>query len=111
MLKLLITTGLSLILAEAAIGQTQLNPVDLVCYMQTADGRTVDLVRLCGQSRPPIRSAVNSAQSGLTPETTVPVKPGVTPYSNLGGLDIYSRGRSAPCFGLDDQGNPCSASR
>jgi hypothetical protein len=103
MLKFLMAVGWGLVVAEAAVAQAQLNPVDLVCYMQTADGRTIDLGQLCGQPLP-------VQASPLTAPT--PVKAGLTPYTNLGNLDIYSRGRNAPpCFGLDDQGNPCSASR
>lgn len=103
MLKFWVAVGLGLTLAPAAVAQVQLNPVDLVCYMQTADGRTIDLGKLCGQPRP---------VPTVTAEATTPVKAGLTPYTNLGGLDIYSRGQNAPpCFGLDDQGNPCVAPR
>ncbi|MCU0525895.1 MAG: hypothetical protein MUF72_13820 [Elainella sp. Prado103] len=76
--------------------------IDLVCYMQTVDGRTIDLTRICGsQPRKPdsLPAPIASSSSSLSP------------YTNLGGLDIYGRGNNAPpCFGLDDQGNPCPSS-
>jgi hypothetical protein len=121
MLKSLSLTACSIfVLAQTAIAQAELNPidsattgpasngptshsitpVDLVCYMQTADGRTIDLGTLCGQPRP-----LQAAESGATATA-------LSPYTNLGGLDIYGGGRNAaPCFGLDDQGNPCPSSR
>lgn len=108
MLRYLLAAGLGLALAETAIAQVSSEPVDLVCYMQTADGRTIDLAKLCGQPRPVPTATTPEA----VPGAATPVRSGLTPYTNLGGLDIYSRGRAAPpCFGLDDQGNPCSAPR
>lgn len=83
----------SVVLAQSS----EFPPVDLVCYMQTASGETIDLSRLCGRPRP-------ASASTAAPTNQVPL----SPYTNLGGLEIYGRGNNAPpCFGLDDQGRPC----
>jgi hypothetical protein len=66
----------------------------LFCYMQTGDGRMLDLTQLCGTNagaRPP--SSVNSSISSIAPG------------SNLGGLRQVAE--STGCFGLDAQGLPC----
>lgn len=91
-------------LSIAPLGNAQpigLTDIDLVCYMQTADGRTVDLTTICGRQRP---------QTETAPAATLS-RASLSPYTNLGGLDIYGRGANAPpCFGLDDQGNRCPSS-
>lgn len=113
MLKSLhVATGLSIVWfasrAGVAVGQrildvaqvSSFNQVDLVCYMQTSDGRTVNLTSLCGRSTS-TNTATPAAGSGAP----------LSPYTNLGNLDIYGGGTSAaPCFGLDDQGRPCPSS-
>ncbi|MBF2050940.1 MAG: hypothetical protein IGS54_26870 [Elainella sp. C42_A2020_010] len=103
MLKSLQLTGLFLLLAsQSATAQvSSFNQVDLVCYMQTSDGRTVNLTSLCGNQR-----LTNSSDTAATTNG----RPPLSPYTNLGNLDIYSGGTSStPCFGLDAQGRPCSA--
>lgn len=91
-------------LSIAPLGNAQpigLTDIDLVCYMQTADGRTVDLTTICGRQRPQTETAAAATLSRAS----------LSPYTNLGGLDIYGRGANAPpCFGLDDQGNRCPSS-
>lgn len=116
MLKFLtLAMGFSAILvgaqSEAAIGQllseqtapiSSFNQVDLVCYMQTSDGRTVNLSSICGSNVSNPRALAAMAADNAPPGT----------YTNLGNLDIYGRGPGAPpCYGLDNQGNPCPASR
>lgn len=98
MLKLTNLITLLVLLTTPAMAQAEFNQSDLVCYMQTADGRTVDLGSLCGNRLP-------QSSSRLAPAA----KPaGVSPYSNLGGLEISVSGADAkPCFGLDDQGKRC----
>lgn len=91
-------------LAAPAVAQSSLAQSDLVCYMQTADGRTVDLGSICG-------SRTAREQRVTRPSTPVTAS-GISPYSNLGGLETAGRGPNAkPCFGLDDQGNRCPTAR
>jgi len=102
MLKTISVITISVILTAPAIAESEFNQSDLVCYMQTSDGRTVDLSAICGG-----RTVRN--RSVTTPvATSYPL----SPYSNLGGLEINGRGEGAkPCFGLDDQGNRCPTLR
>ncbi|NJO42120.1 MAG: hypothetical protein HC769_32755 [Cyanobacteria bacterium CRU_2_1] len=75
------------------------NAVDdsLVCYMVTSDGRTLNLNSICGSTDRTQQSSSNAAHT--------------RPSGNLGGLDIFGRGADAPpCFGLDDNGQPCPSS-
>ena len=102
MLKYTSLITLSVILSAPAIAQSSFNQSDLVCYMQTADGRTINLGSLCGSRQP-------SSQPVVTPVAATPT---ISPYSNLGGLETNRRGADAkPCFGLDDQGNRCPTAR
>ncbi|MBW4463936.1 MAG: hypothetical protein KME07_00640 [Pegethrix bostrychoides GSE-TBD4-15B] len=102
MLKFTISITFLGMLIAPAVAQSEFNQSDLVCYMQTADGRTVDLSSLCG-SRTPSRSP--------RPVTVAPPS-SISPYSNLGGLEINAGGAGAkPCFGLDDQGKRCPTTR
>jgi hypothetical protein len=74
---------------------------DAICYMVTSDGRTLNLTTLCGTLNQGQRAQANRA----------PVAP-TQSRPDLGGLDIYGRGPSAPpCYGLDDNGQPCPTSR
>ena len=91
-------------LAAPAVAQSEFNSSDLVCYMQTANGRTVDLGRLCG-------GRTGREQLVTRPSTPVAAST-ISPSSNLGGLETDGRGQNAkPCFGLDDQGNRCPTAR
>lgn len=71
----------------------------LVCYMRTSSGNVIDLRSLCG-------SNTNENQN---PAAVARVQSNITPYTNLGGLNIYSRGGNVPCFGIDSQGRVCSS--
>lgn len=85
-------------LSSALAQPSEFTGVDLVCYMQTAEGETIDLSTICGRKPQP------DANSAPTRGNRVPL----SPYTNLGGLEIYGRGNNAPpCFGLDDRGRPC----
>lgn len=73
----------------------------LVCYMLTADGRTLNLNPLCGRGT-----------AGPTPQRMTLSSTSLSPETNLGGLDVWGRGPDAPpCFGLDEQGRVCPPSR
>lgn len=119
MWKTLVATGFSAVLIGAAsavelsqavaetgpetIAQFSFNQVDLVCYMQTSDGRTINLTSLCGSRPLPSPAPATASAADSAP---------LSPNTNLGNLDIYGRGRNAPpCFGLDDQGQPCPTSQ
>ena len=76
-------------------------PVDdgLLCYMVKSDGTVMNLNGICGSNTDPANRA-NAARIYSPP-------PG-----NLGGLDIFGRGKtSPPCYGLDAQGQRCPASK
>jgi len=101
MLKIIGLIMLSGMLVSPAIAQADFNQSDLLCYMQTSDGRIIDLGSICGSRR---------ADEPVTTPVAAPSK--LSPYSNLGGLEINGRGVGAkPCFGLDDQGNRCPTAR
>jgi len=68
----------TLLLASAAIGVlnhppalsqssslTALNPEDFVCYMQTSDGRVLDLNKLCGGKKGTVNALSTTDQSFL----------------------------------------------
>lgn len=77
----------------ALISQPQISQDDTpVCYMQTADGRTLNLNGICG------RSATDRPVISITPST---------PSPNLGGLNVSRSADGSPCYGLDAQGRPC----
>jgi len=46
-----------------------------VCYLQTADGRILNLQRLCGQASPTITnpSSTTAPSSRISPSATVPI--------------------------------------
>lgn len=73
----------------------------LFCFMQTGDGRTLNLGRICGTStNPPI-----STTSAGTPVIGTLSSSGSV--GNLGGLQNTSTSET-PCFLFDAQGRPCS---
>jgi hypothetical protein len=75
--------------------QLSTDDINLVCYMQTTDGRVVDLSRICGQN-------VNANGETAVNPTIVNVQ------SSLGGLEAFRGGSGTPpCYVLDAQGLPC----
>ena len=77
------------------------NRVDdgLLCYMVKSDGTVMNLNGICGKNADPA-NRTNVARIYSPP-------PG-----NLGGLDIFGRGKtSPPCYGLDSQGQRCPSSQ
>lgn len=71
----------------------------LLCYMVKSDGTVLDLNSICGKNvNPENRAAAARIYS--------------RPPGNLGGLDIFGRGKtSPPCYGLDAQGQRCPSSQ
>jgi hypothetical protein len=71
----------------------------LLCYMVKSDGTVLDLNGMCGKNaNPENRAAAARIYS--------------RPSGNLGGLDIFGRGKtSPPCYGLDDRGQRCPSSQ
>jgi len=64
------------------------------CFMQTSDGRTLDLTALCDPNEPS-----QTVESASAPAVEI------APTSNLGGLRAVAE--STGCFGLDAEGRPC----
>ena len=71
----------------------------LLCYMVKSDGTILDLNGICGTNVNPENRAAGARVYSRPP-------------GNLGGLDIFGRGKtSPPCYGLDDQGQRCPSSQ
>lgn len=125
MLKTLVTTTFSLVLVGfiPSVGvadprpnftypNTTLDDSQLFCYMQTADGRMLDLGRICGRSTP--QQATELTQS---PIPSIPVPGSVANDVNLNApssspipnLANSNNGDSPACFVFDAQGRPCSS--
>jgi hypothetical protein len=100
---------------------TTLDDSQLFCYMQTADGRMLDLGRICGRPRP----AASAQQTGelISAPVSAPLPMQSTPSSTAsGGLNLPTTGdRPIPnaaglrndntptCFVFDAQGRPCAS--
>jgi hypothetical protein len=85
-------------------------PVDFICYMQTADGQIVDLSKVCDTGRIRTPSAP-SAPAAATPAPAGRAATVLSPETNLGGLNIGGQNGSPLCFGVDAQGRACPSSQ
>jgi hypothetical protein len=89
-----------------------IEPVDLVCYIETAAGELTDLTDLCGAGRisEPITPEAPAADPVGAPNTLpAPARSNaaLSPETNLGGLNVGGQDGSPLCFGLDAQGRAC----
>jgi hypothetical protein len=81
---------------------------NLVCYMNTTDGRTLNLNRLCGSNISGSNgngSYGNSSNGSNSMGTSTVVN--AEPVGNLGGLAVDRTPSASACYGLDAQGLPC----
>jgi hypothetical protein len=75
---------------------------NLFCFMQTSDGRTLNLSRICGTTT---TSQSSGSSSIVTPTPDTLSSSG--PVGNIGSLRNTSTS-DTPCFLFDAQGRPCS---
>jgi hypothetical protein len=73
----------------------------LFCFMQTSDGRMLNLGRICGTST---NTATSTTSAGTPVIGTLSSSGSV---GNSGGLQNTSTSET-PCFLFDAQGRPCS---
>ncbi|MBW4516759.1 MAG: hypothetical protein KME11_16235 [Timaviella obliquedivisa GSE-PSE-MK23-08B] len=92
---------------EAA--QYSSEPIDLVCYMETASGQVINLTSVCGASRviTPSAPAAPSVPAAPLPASRGRASSVLSPETNLGGLDVGGQDGSPLCFGVDAQGRAC----
>ncbi|MBD2462159.1 hypothetical protein H6G89_13995 [Oscillatoria sp. FACHB-1407] len=99
-----------------AYPNTTLDDSRLFCYMQTADGRTLDLGRICGRSTPTVPTTPQASRLISAPIPAIPV-PGSSTDLNLNAPNASpipntadaGTGNDLACFIFDSQGRPCAS--
>lgn len=76
---------------------------NLFCFMQTSDGRTLNLGRICGTTT----TTQSSGGSNTATPTIGTLGSSSSSVGNIGGLRNTSTS-DTPCFLFDAQGRPCS---
>jgi hypothetical protein len=79
---------------------------NLVCYMHTIDGRTVNLNRICGNNTTG-NNVTNSNSPNSSNSSNSPTAVNAPPSNNLGGLGVNQAPGTPACYGFDAQGLPC----
>jgi hypothetical protein len=78
---------------------------NLVCYMNTTDGRILNLNRICGSNIS--GSNGNGSNGNGSNMIGTPTVVNAEPVGNLGGLAVDRAPSASACYGLDAQGRPC----
>jgi hypothetical protein len=75
------------------------------CYFQTADGRILNLDRLCGRSSNNTSNNNSETAEPTVNNTEVRTEPVIAPPPPVNNSPNNSGNQ--PCFGLDQNGRPC----